>query len=338
MKKFLTIIGMLMLTVCVNAQSKAYVGNKFFDNWSIGINGGIQTNLHDWNAPQGAVAGITLDKQITPMFGLTGEVCTGINNRMNWYSGASHIHNGTAFDQLYVFADGRVNLMNAIAGYKNKPRHFEIDALVGVGYGHGYANYEAGKTDALLAKAGLNLNYNVDKKRAWTLSLRPAVIWNVTPTGKFDSRLAVGQLTVGVTYHFKSSNKKHYMTQFEPVVIERVKEVVKEVPTEVVKTVEKEVAPEVKTITVPFGFNSAKLTDDSKAKLDVIDTTKTVVINGYSSYDGKKSDKQSDYNKTLSASRAETVKAYLEGKGIKVESATGNGIHDLGRVVVVDIK
>lgn len=345
MKKILTIIVLMVTVLTSIAQNpKVYVGNKFLDNWSIGINGGTQTNLNSWNTPQGVVAGFNLDKQITPTFGLTAELGTGINNRMNWYPGASHIHNGTMLDQLYVFADGRINLMNAIIGYKNKPRFFEVETMLGVGYGHGYANYDEGKTDALLAKAGFNINLNIDEARAWTVSLRPAVVWNITPTGKFNSNNATGQITLGLTYHFKNSNKARYLTEAKPVVIR--KEVIKKVPVqvEVVKTVEKVVTvePELKMVVVPFSFGEAQLTDVAKAKLDKIPGGKAVIIKGYASYDGKRSETKDQelLNKELSTERAEVVKAYLEERGVKVEEATGEGLGtgDIGRIVMVDIK
>lgn len=349
MKKFLTfIVMMVVLTISTNAQNpKAYVGNKFLDNWSVGIQGGIQTNLYSWNTPQGAIAGFNLDKQITPMFGLTAEVGTGINNRRNWYTWYPHVHNGTMFDQLYVFMDGRYNLMNAIAGYKNKPRPFEIETVVGVGYGHGYANhdfYGVYKTDAMLAKAGLNFNYNVDKVGTWTVSLRPAVVWNLTPTGKFNNNHAVGQVTLGVTYHFKNSNGSRYLTEVNPVIIKR--DVIKKVPVkvEVIKEVEKVVTvePELKTVIIPFSFGEAQLSNNAKTKLDKIPTDKTVVINGYASYDGKlsKGKKQEAFNTKLSTARAEVVKTYLEERGVKVKEAVGKGLgtDDIGRVVIVDIQ
>ena len=350
MRKFLTsIVMMIVLTISTSAQNpKAYVGNKFLDNWSVGVQGGIQTNLYSWNTPQGAIAGFNLDKQITPTFGLTFEAGTGINNRRSWYTWFPHIHNGTMIDQLYVFIDGRYNLMNAIAGYKNKPRHFEIETMAGVGYGHGYAScnnaYSVYKTDATLAKAGLNFNYNIDKDRAWTVSLRPAVVWNLTPTGKFNNNHAVGQVTLGVTYHFKNSNGARYLTEVKPVIIK--KEVIKKVPVkvEVIKEVEKVVTaePKIKTVIIPFSFGEAQLSNNAKAKLDKIPTDKTVIINGYASYDGKlsKGKSQGVLNKKLSTARAEVVKTYLEERGVKVKEAVGKGLgtDDIGRVVIVDVQ
>lgn len=214
MKKIFTIAAVCVSMLGANAQTTVQ-GSKFFDNWSIGLDGGVQTNLHDWNAPQGAVAGLTLNKEITPVYGLSFDAYMGINNTGNWLHHPTHFHNGTAIDNAAFSTYGRVNLMNLFAGYKGRPRVFEIEGLAGVGYAHAYNNDNVAPVsgaDVLFAKTGANLNFNLGEKRAWSLNVRPAVIWNLSG-GQFDSRKAVGQLTAGVTYHFGNSNGEHYFTK-----------------------------------------------------------------------------------------------------------------------------
>ena len=61
---------------------------------------------------------------------------------------------------------------------------------------------------------GLNLNFNLGEKKAWTIAVKPAILWNVTQFGEdninFHSDQAAWEITAGVVYHFKNSNGKHY--------------------------------------------------------------------------------------------------------------------------------
>lgn len=77
-------------------------------------------------------------------------------------------------------------------------------------------------------------------------------------------------------------------------------------------------------LNVYFDFNRSTLNSKEKAKLDIVSNlikesadVKAVDIAGYSDSIGKNS-----YNKRLSAKRAETVKKYLEKKGLKTRNLT----------------
>ena len=331
MKKILTFVFALMATFSLSAQN--YAGSsKFFDNWSIGVDGGIQTNLKEWNAPQGAVAGINLNKQISPLFGLTGEAYAGINNVRNWNDLASHFCNGVAIDQLNVFVDGRFNLFNGLFGYKGKPRFFEIEALGGLGYGHTYASGVKGADD-VFAKAGLNFNFNLDKNRAWTFTVKPAVIWSVKDR-HFDVHTGVAQITAGLVYHFKTSNSKRYIEKFdvnalvaanESLINENayLKDELDKKPKEVIR----EVAPTAAYGAVAshadtyvfFAQNSSVLTDEAKAKLDAVEADSVEIV-ATASPEGS-----AEYNKRLSEKRAAVVADYLTKRDIKIVSYEGLG-------------
>lgn len=333
MKKILfMLIAMFGMMFTANAQYNV-TGHRFFDNWSIGVNGGVQTNLHDWNKPQGAVTSLVLTKGITPVFALSFEGQVGWNNLTNWnkaLNNYNHVHNGTVVDQLNVFVMGNVNLMNWWGGYKGTPRLFEVVAKAGVGYGHDYFNnnseYRVTGVDNFYAKTGLDLNFNLGKSHAWTLNLSPAVVWRpVNNNGNADLYVgrAVFEATAGVTYHFKTSNKKHHFVEPDPMVIERVKEVIKEVPVEVVKEVQVPVETTQlvrNSYEVEFAFNSSELTDEAKATLNEVGENSLVVIDAYASPEGSE-----QYNLGLSQRRANVVKEYLEGRGVKVDSAVGHG-------------
>ena len=341
MKKFiLMMVAVFAMAVSATAQQTNYAGStKFTDNWSVGVNGGVQTNLHDWNAPQGAVFGITLNKQLTPLFGLTFEANGGVNNRMNWYASKGHWHycNGTAIDQFSALALGRFNLVNAIWGYKGTPRLFEVEALAGVGYGHGYATETSGrpKTDALLAKAGLNFNFNLGKAKAWSVYVQPAVVYNTSVTGQFDCKYAVGQLTAGVVYHFKNSNKKHYEELPVPVIVEKPVEKIIETVVEKTVVVTDTVAKVANNAwNVSFAQGSSKITSDVTDIANAIKSSNgKYVISGFTSPEGSEK-----VNKSLGIARANALKEALVNAGVDAGQIEIDSAYESLRTATVKLK
>ena len=93
----------------MNAQ-QALLKPGFFDNWSIGIDGGVTTPLNHsafWGDMRG-VAGLNIKKQITPVFGIGAEGLWAVNTS-SW---RGQVHSNTAFDSQYVGAYGTVNVVN----------------------------------------------------------------------------------------------------------------------------------------------------------------------------------------------------------------------------------
>lgn len=341
MKKF---IFMIMAALCsimtVSAQSQSnYCGSsKFFDNVSIGVVGGVETNLNDWNAPQGAVAGIVLNKEITPVFGVTLEGNTNINGLRNWASDASHFHCANTFDGLSVYLTPRVNLTNALLGYKGSPRKFEVEANAGPGYG--FLLHQ--EYNALLVKAGLNLNYNVTD--AWTIALRPSVVYDLNGTGTFNTNHAIGQVTAGIVYHFKTSNgtrsfnKAKLYSQSEIDALNakitdlrsNLEAANKTAKTNTIDTVYVE-SPSSLGNVVSFTLNSAKVDETQMANLDnAVRMLKEnpdlkVTLKGYAD----KNTGSATYNKRLSVRRAEAVKKVIVDKyGIDTNRIDVLGVGD----------
>lgn len=121
---------MYLLLGISSLSSSAYCqelidGNKFFDNWSIGIRGGAITPLThgEFFKDMRPAVGIELSKQITPGFGLGIEGMGYINTEIS----------KTAFDASNVSLLGKFNLMNLLSGYNGVPRVFELEAVVGAG-------------------------------------------------------------------------------------------------------------------------------------------------------------------------------------------------------------
>jgi outer membrane protein OmpA-like peptidoglycan-associated protein len=345
MKKF---IFMILAAICsimtVSAQSQSnYCGSsKFFDNVSIGVVGGVETNLNDWNAPQGAVAGIVLNKEISPIFGVTLEGNTNINGLRNWASDASHFHCANTFDGLSVYLTPRVNLTNALLGYKGSPRKFELEAVAGPGYGFWLHD----EYNALLVKAGLNLNYNLSN--AFTVTLRPAVVYNLDANNAhFDTRNAVAQLTAGIVYHFNTSNgtrsfkKAKLYSQSEVDALNakitdlqsNLETANKAVKTNAINTVDTVYTESPSSLgnVVSFTLNSAKVDETQMANLDnAVRILKEnpdlkVTLKGYAD----KNTGSATYNKRLSVRRAEAVKKVIVDKyGIDTDRIDVLGVGD----------
>lgn len=345
MKKF---IFMIMAALCsimtVSAQSQSnYCGSsKFFDNVSIGVVGGVETNLNDWNAPQGAVAGIVLNKEISPIFGVTLEGNTNINGLRNWASDVSHFYCANTFDGLSVYLTPRVNLTNALLGYKGSPRKFELEAVAGPGYGFWLHD----EYNALLVKAGLNLNYNLSN--AFTVTLRPAVVYNLDANNAhFDTRNAVAQLTAGIVYHFNTSNgtrsfkKAKLYSQSEVDALNakitdlqsNLETANKAVKTNAINTVDTVYTESPSSLgnVVSFTLNSAKVDETQMANLDnAVRILKEnpdlkVTLKGYAD----KNTGSATYNKRLSIRRAEAVKKVIVDKyGIDTDRIDVLGVGD----------
>ena len=123
-------------------------------------------------------------------------------------------------DHQYVGVFSTTNWMNLLGGYNGKPRVFEIETALGVGWGHTYASVSNAKQDVVLTKTGVNLNFNLGKDKAWVLALKPAVVWNMNQdawNSNYNAQRAALQVQVGVTYNFSNSNGKHYFTKCNKV-------------------------------------------------------------------------------------------------------------------------
>ena len=214
-----------------------------------------------------------------------------------------------------------------------------------------------------IAKFGFDFDFNLGKSKAWTISLRPAVVLKMVNEGKMVDQMftyegcvyrdpifglpecdayghnVLGQVTAGITYHFKTSNGTHHFAAVKPQVVTETVEKIVEKPVEkiVEKVVEKKVAAAAgnNIYVVEFEQNKSNLSNTAKATLDQISNGTTVILDAYASPEGAKA-----YNQKLSQKRADAVKGYLENKGVKVADAKAHGAESKSsqRVVYVRIK
>ena len=119
MKKILASLLLLSVAVGYADGQTALTGNKFADNWAIGVNAGGTTPLmhHSFFKNMRPVVGVHVDKYLTPTFGLSLEAMGSFNT-----TGSK-----TAFDASNVSLLGLVNLGNLFAGYNGAPRLFEVE-------------------------------------------------------------------------------------------------------------------------------------------------------------------------------------------------------------------
>lgn len=343
MKKFILIfVAMFMFATSMFAQEQTnYTGSsKFTDNVSVTVQGGVLTSFNNFYSGHTAMAPIALvgvDKYVNPWFGVGVEARTLIG------TGNGSYNTKTMFDWVNISGYAKFNVLNMF-NYNGERRTFEPVVYTGLGWGHSTACLH---TNQATYRAGVELNLNLGKEKAWGIVLNPSVVWGGMTDYKLNKHNGSFEVTAGVVYHFKTSNgtrtfaKPRLYSQSEIDALNarikeldarqiEVKEVIKNVPatnsTANVNVVEK-------TYIVTFAKSKADLTNAAKANLDKI--TGTVVIEASASPEGT-----TKFNQKLSEDRANVVKSYLESRGVKVTKATGLGVvgNESNRIAIVTVQ
>ena len=241
MKKIILILALFMGVFAAQAQSLQE--NKFFDNMSVTLKGGAIMPFQGyafWPSARG-IFGLEIKKQVTPVFGMGIEGEATINTT-SWEKTPNYWgpKSPNIIDHTLAGLFGTVNLGNLFAGYKGIPRFFELEGVIGAGWLHAFhrtesANMYGNDYNSWYTKAGANLNFNFGESRAWTFSLKPAVVWDMNGdvmipyrdntnararwngeprNGKsqMNADHAAVELEAGLTYHFKGSNGERYIT------------------------------------------------------------------------------------------------------------------------------
>ena len=337
MKKFILIfVAMFMFATSMFAQEQTnYTGSsKFTDNVSVTVQGGVLTSFDNFYSGHTAMAPIALigvDKYVNPWFGVGVEARTLIGTGNGTYN------TKTTFDWVNLSGYAKFNVLNMF-NYTGERRTFEPVVYTGIGWGHSTACLH---TNQATYRAGVELNLNLGKEKAWGIVLNPSVVWGGMTDYKLNKHNGSFEVTAGVVYHFKTSNgtrtfaKPRLYSQSEIDALNaRIKEldsrpaVVKEVikNTSVTNVVES-------TYIVTFAKSKSYLTDEAKKNLDKI--TGTVVIEASASPEGT-----TKFNQKLSEDRANAVKSYLESRGVKVTKATGLGVvgNESNRIAIVTVQ
>ena len=368
MKKFVIMMAIVMAATAAQAQVTVK-GSKFTDNWSLTLKGGAVSPFQHyafWPAARG-IWGVELRKQVTSVIGLGVEGEWTINTS-SWNKQYSvwGPHSKNIFDHQLVGAFGTINFANWFGGYKGVPRTLEVEGVLGAGWWHGYKTTEIvegvsnhyADDNSWYTKAGLNINWNLGESKAWTLALKPAVVWHMgggatQSTTAFNANRAMVEMEAGLTYHFGNSNGEHYMTlcdkQYTQADIDALNaeinalrarkpetKIVEKVVEKVVeKPVEKVVDNSSKSLETNVFFAQGKsvVTAAQMPNVERVATFlknnpgSTVVIRGYASPEGSK-----EINERLANARANAVRDLLVNKykiASKRINAKGLGVGDM---------
>lgn len=217
MKKILLAATLALGMGAMSANAQTVQESKFMDNWSFTLKGGAVSPFQGhgfWKNARG-MWGAEIRKMVTPVFGIGVEGELSVNTS-SWTA----LKSPNTFDHMYVGVFGTVNFNNLFAGYAGAPRLFEVEAVAGTGWLHSYyptVITEDGNSWA--TKLGLNFNFNLGEAKAWTIGIKPAIIFNMNAadipltnmgySAQFNSNHAYVEMEAGVTYHFGNSNGTH---------------------------------------------------------------------------------------------------------------------------------
>lgn len=358
MKKTILLAVFALGALSINAQTAVVEGGGFWDNWSMGLQGGATMKMSGSGFFKSArpAFGLTIGKQWTPILGTDIQGMGYINTT----------NSSTLIDASDVSLIARMNLMNLFAGYEGTPRPFEIETSTGLGWLHHYMNGE-GDTDDLSARVGLNFNFNFGEDAAWTFGIKPAVVFNLTgdyPSKKmgFNKRHANMEILMGFTYHFADGDgDRHFalVSAVDPMTLAAMNEEVNDLRAIVAaKDVELVgLADELLVVqnqlnecraknamangdtlnivesVVAFRFNQSDVESSQMPSIEHVanylknNPNVNVTVNGYASPEGTE-----EYNLQLSQRRAEAVKNILVNKyGIAADriSTIGHGVGDI---------
>jgi len=373
MKKLFLMLAISMATVSVSAQT--VTESKTFDNFYIGINGGVATKTtgHKWMNGLDPNFGVRIGRYFTPVFGLAVESNAYLSNKP-WNS------TGTFVRGLNTQLLGTVNLSNWFGGYLGEPRTFEVSALYGLGWGHIFTNGAKNEltqlsyypANRMTSKAALDFTFNLGAAKAWQFYIEPSINWAFLGANYDGLESSYGyktitngdqpaynihnsyvQLNAGIVYKFGNSNGTHNFTIAQVrdqaeidalnARINALQDELAKKPKEVIKEVVKEapaqnIVREVKVedlVFVTFAQGKSELTKEAKKALDEVKSGKHVQIVGTASPEGP-----ADLNQRLSENRAKVVADYLKNRGVVIDEATGKGVQGTtsNRLAVVYVK
>ena len=315
----------------------SYESNKFWDNWFLGIGGGL--NFVVGNHTDSKVGGLAIDanvgKWFTPTLGLRLGY-KGLKNSFDLKDGYVSAIDDHKFSQHYIHADVMWNLLESIDGYK-ETRFYNLIPYMQFGFSgldgfDGDIEYIAGPgilntfrlskcvdlavdLTWLIARGGI-LKVNNAKTFTYLPSATIGLVFNLSKKSGFDRHSTITPVVVPVPFtvdQYNALQDRVKALEAENAALKDEIAALKANPKVVEKVVE--VAG---PATLYFDCNSAKLSVRERAHLDyyieniVSKNEDKVTVRGYA--DSKTGNKA--INDRISKKRAETVKNYLIGKGI----------------------
>ena len=240
MKKLFLVFSAAFLATTVSAQT--VVESKTFDNFYIGLNGGLATKTthNRWMKNLNSNVGLRLGRYFTPVFGLALESNLYFSNRPYGKANTFPESTGTFVRGMNTSLLGTVNMTNWFNGYQGEPRDFEVIALYGIGWGHSFTNkdyylpedlyhfydrvydntlpYEYTRNyryrkDNLSSKLAVDLAFNFGDWKEWQFYVEPAMIWALNGNGyekvQYNINKSAFELNCGIVYKFRNSTGSH---------------------------------------------------------------------------------------------------------------------------------
>ena len=188
-----------MLSCCqLSAQPTAFVPGKLWDNWQVGINGGVEavTTHNEILSNLNPRAGVRVTRFITPVIGLAVQGSASFGNKP--FPASRGALKATNLDLLTM-----LNLSNWTQG----PRVTE-ETL-----GEPTVLPSQMDKNAFMGKIALDVAYTFGNERQWQVYLEPAINYHLDATGDVEVNLnkSAVALTAGISYRLPNSNGRRHM-------------------------------------------------------------------------------------------------------------------------------
>ena len=204
MKKFLLMFAVAALAA-QNVSAQTVQESKNFDNWYIGINGGVNIPGNDIKFDNmNYDAGLRIGRWFTPVVGLAAEGQAYFGNKC----GFENIK--TTVKATNVSILGTLNFCNWFGGYPGTPRAFEVIALAGLGWWHDYGVISS--SNVMTSKLALDFTLNFGSDKQWQLYLEPNIVYNIADYGspvEYNINRSLIGANIGLNYKFGNSNGTH---------------------------------------------------------------------------------------------------------------------------------
>jgi outer membrane protein OmpA-like peptidoglycan-associated protein len=206
MKKLFLMLAVAALSA-QTMSAQTVEESKNFDNWYIGINGGVQAPAKNFKVLKNLnpAVGLRLGRWFTPAVGFAIEGQT--------FLGDKPVDSDGTFKGLNLEAMGTLNFSNWLGGYPGEPRSFEVIGLLGIGWGHAFnravSNHD-GK-NSITSKVAADFAFNLGAAKAVQLYIEPYIMYGLTKQrhSEFNLNSAVIGGLVGLNYKFGNSNGTH---------------------------------------------------------------------------------------------------------------------------------
>lgn len=212
MKKLFLMIAVAALSA-QTMSAQTVEESKNFDNWYIGINGGVTAPAKNFKVLKNMNfdAGLRIGRWFTPVVGLAaeGEVYFG-KKVANTYLAPLNFENiKTTVKMTNVSLLGTLNLSNWLGGYPGQPRTFEVIGVAGLGWLHYWGQM---KENAMSSKLAVDFTFNLGSDKQWQIYVEPNIVYSIADSyiePQFNLNRANIGANLGINYKFGNSNGTH---------------------------------------------------------------------------------------------------------------------------------